>query len=194
MVMTRPAHRNLAPWKRLLLLGGVLVLTLSTATAGSAPDFKLRDVRGQWFRLDKHIGNEVVYITFWATWCVPCRREMPHLQKMYDELADQGLLVVGINTDPASSQSKVKPWLSRYKLTFPTVFDPDNNVHDKYNPTRELPFGVLIDRQGNIHKTFAGYRPGEEKLLEEEILKLLEPSSGGEPTAEAQNAATATVG
>ena len=167
------------------------VIVAAVAVAGGATaaeqDFKLKDLDGDWFRLSEHQG-EVVYVTFWATWCVPCRRELPLLEKMYGELADQGLLVVGVNTDPAANKSKIKPFASRYRLTFPTVLDPDNNVHDTYNPSRELPYDLLIDREGNLHKTYAGYRTGDEELLREDILKLL--AAGGEaPAAEGGDAA-----
>jgi len=151
----------------------VLLLAVATASAGSPPDFRLKDLDGNWFRLSDHTGDKVIYITFWATWCNPCRRELPHLQKMYDELVDQGFLVVAVNTDPASNRSKIKPYVKRRKFTFPFVLDPDNNVHDTYNPTRELPYAVLIDAQGNLHRTYAGYRTGDEVRLREEVLKML---------------------
>ena len=58
-----------------------VVLCTGAAVAGNAPDFKLKDLDGNWFRLKDHVG-EVVYVNFWATWCVPCRREMPHIQSV----------------------------------------------------------------------------------------------------------------
>jgi len=174
--------RRWAP-RRLFALVGVLLFAATTAGAGGAPDFKLKDLKGKWFRLGDHVGEDVIYITYWATWCVPCRREMPHLQEMYKKYEEDGLLVLAVNTDPAANHSKVKPWVNRHKLSFPVVLDQDNNVLDKYNPTRGLPYGVRIDKQGYIHKTFAGYRTGEEMLLEEEVMKLLDVPSDGEGEA-----------
>jgi peroxiredoxin len=161
---------------------GLLILAVAAAAPAGQQDFKLKDLDGNWFRLADHRG-EVVYVTFWATWCVPCRRELPLVEKMYTELADQGFLVVSVNTDPAGAASKIKPFVNRYRLTFPTVLDPDNNVHDTYNPTRELPYGLLIDRDGNLHKTYAGYRTGDEELLREDVLALL-----GNPKDESSSA------
>jgi peroxiredoxin len=152
---------------------GVLWLGTTVAIAAQPADFRLQQLDGSWFRLADNLGQKVIYINFWATWCTPCRREMPHLQQMHEELGDQGLMVIGINTDPASNKSKIKPFAKRHKLSYPTLLDPDNNVHDTYNSTRELPFAILVDRQGNIHKTYAGYRTGDEKLLLEDIQKLL---------------------
>jgi len=166
-----------------LLLGALLAVALLAPTNGSAgppPDFRLQTLDGDWLTLSDELDGKVVYVTFWATWCVPCRREMPHLEKLYEELADQGLLIIGVNTDPPGTTSKIKPYIKRYGLTYPTALDPDNNVLDKYNPTRELPYAVLIDREGNVREVFPGYRKGDEVLLREKILALLDDAPEGE--------------
>ncbi len=161
------------------------VLTAASAGAGAPPDFVLKDLQGKTFRLSDHLGKEVVYLSFWATWCVPCRRELPELQTMYDELAAQGFLVVAVNTDPPANHGQVKPWVAQRRFTFPFVLDPDNNVLDTFNPSRALPFGVLIDRQGNLHQTYAGYRTGDETLLRQEVVKLLGQGDAAAPAAAA---------
>lgn len=154
-----------------------LLCLTSMASAASPPDFKLKDLKGDWFTLGDYLGKEVIYVTFWATWCVPCRREMPHLQEMADDFGDQGFLVVGVNTDPPATKSKIKPYLKRLKITYPTVLDPNNNVLDKYNPTRELPYAVLIDLTGNVHEIFPGYRAGDEIRLRKAVESLLAQDS-----------------
>jgi len=154
-----------------------------TAPAASPPDFKLKDLKGDWFTLSDHLGEDVIYVTFWATWCVPCRREMPHLQEMADDFSDQGFLVIGVNTDPPATKSKIKPYLKRIKITYPTVLDPNNNVLDKYNPTRELPYAVLIDRTGNVHEIFPGYRAGDEIRLRKAVELLLESNPAEDQSA-----------
>jgi peroxiredoxin len=164
--------------RAIVAVAAAVVLSIAAGAVAGQQDFKLKELDGEWFRLADHQG-EVVYVTFWATWCVPCRRELPLIEKMYTELAEQGFLVVGVNTDPAANKSKIKPFVNRYRLTFPTVLDPDNNVHDTYNPTRELPYGLLIDRDGNLHKTYAGYRTGDEELLREDVLRLIGASAEG---------------
>ncbi len=165
-----------------------VILCAGAAVAGNAPDFKLKDLNGNWFRLNDHVG-EVVYVNFWATWCVPCRRELPHLQQLSDELGDKGLLVVGVNTDSAQNTSKIKPYVKRQQVSFLTVLDPDNNVLDAYNPTRDLPYAVLIDQQGNIKKTYQGYRTGDEEFLKKDILDLLGHAEAPEPSTESENSA-----
>jgi peroxiredoxin len=178
---TRGAHREVAGFsshpvmrlKRPILVACLILLAVGSGSAAPPPDFRLKDTKGELFRLNDHLGKDVMYITFWATWCVPCRREMPELQKMSDELADQGFMVITINTDPAAAKSKIQPFLKRHKLKLLTLLDPDNNVHDKFNPTRELPYAILVDRKGEVHKTYAGYRKGDEDLLRRDVEKLL---------------------
>ncbi len=177
-----PTHRKLLFSSRCFTRGAVLVaialLCLTgIAPAASPPDFKLKDLKGDWFTLGDHLGKEVIYVTFWATWCVPCRREMPHLQRMADDFGDQGFLVVGVNTDPPATKSKIKPYLKRIKITYPTVLDPNSTVLDKYNPTRELPYAVLIDLTGNVHEIFPGYRAGDEIRLRKAVESLLAQDS-----------------
>jgi len=172
--MTRKTQpRN--PMARLIIVLIVLTLVGSSinVSAGAPPDFRLKDLDGNWFSLSENLDGNVVYISFWATWCVPCRREMPHLEKLHQEFSEQGLTMIGVNTDPPGTTSKIKPYIKRYKISYTTLLDPNNNVLDKYNPTRELPYAVLVDRAGNVVQVFPGYRTGDEEVLEEKIIELL---------------------
>ena len=162
----------------LLFLAAILMLSSSDAVAGPPPDFRLQDLEGNWFTLSEHLGDGVVYVSFWATWCVPCRREMPYLQALHEEFGDKGLTIIGVNTDPPGTTSKIKPFVKRYKIGYTTVLDPNNNVLDKYNPTRELPYAVLIDSDGNVHEIFPGYRKGDEIILRETVMALLGDNAG----------------
>lgn len=161
----------------IVAIAAAAVFTPGTADAGSPPDFRLQDLDGNWVTLSEQLGDDVVYVTFWATWCVPCRREMPYLQALHEEFGDEGLTIISVNTDPPSTTSKIKPYIKRYKISYTTVLDPDNNVLDKYNPTRELPYAVLIDRDGNVAEIFPGYRKGDEVILREKVIELLDESS-----------------
>lgn len=159
---------------RATLFAALLLFCVTSVGQGaSPPDFKLKDLDGNWFTLGDHLGKEVIYVTFWATWCVPCRREMPHLEELANDFGDQGFLVLGINTDPPATKSKIKPYLRRLKVTYLNVLDPNNNVLDKYNPTRELPYAILIDRKGDVHEIYPGYRAGDEIRLREAVEALL---------------------
>ena len=162
----------------ILTVIAAIALTAAPADAGPPPDFRLQDLDGNWVALSDHLGDGVVYVTFWATWCVPCRREMPHLQKLHEDYGDEGLTIIGVNTDPPGTTSKIRPFINRYKIGYTTVLDPDNNVLEKYNPTRELPYAVLIDTDGNVHEIFPGYRKGDEVILREKIEALLGATAG----------------
>lgn len=166
-------NRCTGEFTRIITVGLLVLAFAATAVAGPPPDFRLKDLDGNWFELSEHLGHDVVYVTFWATWCIPCRREFKHLEALQTDFADSGFLVVGVNTDSAATMSKIKPYLKRYGISYLTVLDPDNNVLDKYNPTRDLPYGVLVDRTGNVHDVFAGYRAGDEIRLRKEVESLL---------------------
>jgi len=157
-----------------LPLALVVSLVIGTAHAAGkpAPDFSLRDLANQSQTLAQHKGK-VVLINFWATWCGPCQVEMPHLEAMNKELAAKGLVVLGISADAARDASKVKPLVVSKGLTYPILLDPQTTVVAQYNPTKTLPFNVLVDRAGNIDQVFSGYNPGDEVKLRAAIEKLL---------------------
>ena len=157
------------------------VLTYSsTASAGNnAPTFTLRDINKKEVSLEDYRGK-VVLVNFWATWCGPCQAEMPHLQKMYAELEDQGFVVLSISADNARDASKVKPLIKRNRYTFPVLLDTDSTVLNQYNPESVLPYNVLIGKDGNIIWQKASYAPGEEVELRAKVVEAL----GGTEKAE----------
>ena len=150
-----------------LFFGGV-------ALAGeAAPDFTLRDINGKQVSLSSYKGK-VVLVNFWATWCGPCKLEMPHLDKMDRDLEEKGFEVISISTDDARASSKVKPLIKRGGYDFTVLLDKETTVVSQYNPAKTLPYNVLIDREGAIHKVFQGYNPGDEVELRKEVESLLE--------------------
>ena len=172
-------------WSRLLTLAALAFFSVAVASLGAgpaaaagkvAPAFTLRDIANQSHSLAQYKGK-VVLVNFWATWCGPCQVEMPHLQAMADELGPKGLVVIGISADSARDASKVKPLVMSKGLTYPILLDPQTAVVSAYNPTKTLPFNVLIDRLGNIEQVFSGYNPGDEAKLRAATEKLLAAGS-----------------
>lgn len=140
--------------------------------ASAASDFTLRDVNGNAVSLSA-LRGKVIVLSFWATWCGPCKEEMPHLQAIYSELAEKGVVVLSISSDDARTSSRVKPYIQSKGFTFPVLLDTDSGVTGVYNPNKTLPWTVVIDRSFNVVETHAGYNPGDEVKLKEIITRLL---------------------
>ena len=168
--------KKLNIFKSIMLMAGLFVGGLTNSqdvyAADNAPSFSLRDINGKQVSLSDY-EDKVVLVNFWATWCGPCQAEMPHLQKMYVELEDQGFVVLSISADNARDASKVKPLIKRNRYTFPVLLDKDSTVLNQYNPESVLPYNVLIGKDGNILWQKASYAPGEEVELREKVVEAL---------------------
>jgi cytochrome c biogenesis protein CcmG, thiol:disulfide interchange protein DsbE len=128
-----------------------------------APDFALQSVSGEELRVSSQRG-QVVLVNFWATWCVPCRSEMPAIERVYRQQAERGFRVVAV--DVQESESEVQPFMTELNLTFPAVLDRDGYVSRLYR-ARALPSSFLIDRQGIIRFVRVGALSQEQ--LEEQL-------------------------
>ena len=133
-------------------------------TGQPAPDFTLKTIDGKTISL-KDFKGKVVLINFWATWCPPCREELPLFEEIYEKYKDKGFVILAINTDPENLQDFLKDF--GVELTFPILIG-DEKILDLY-PVRGLPTSFLIDREGKIVKV----RLGIYRELEEDIKKLL---------------------
>lgn len=161
----------------------VILVTLfigaGSIKAQNAIDFSLKNLAGEQIRLSDYLGKHVILIDFWATWCVPCVKELPHFQKFHDAYEEQGLKIFAITVDGPETVAMVKPFMQRYKYTFPVLLDIESKVIALYNPRVIMPYTVLIDRQGKIRYVHQGYSPGDEKGIEEELVKLLQEEAAG---------------
>ena len=113
----------------------------------------------------------MILLNFWATWCAPCRTEIPDLVALQRELGDRGLLVVGVSTDEEGAEV-VAPFVKNFKINYPVVLD-DGSVSEAYGGVWALPTTVVIDRAGRIRYEIIGIfptkemRPRLEALLDE---------------------------
>lgn len=161
----------------------VLILTSAAAFAQighRAPDFTSQDIEGKTVKLADYLGKSPIMIDFWATWCNPCKVELPHLDDIYKKYKDQGLVFLAISEDSPRSASKVKPYVRSRNYTATVLLDPDGQVLRKFFGEDTLPYTVLIDREGKIVRTFTGYVPGQEKEIEklvEEMVGKTEPKN-----------------
>ena len=133
-----------------------------------APDFVLPNLDGKTVRLSDFRGKKGVFINFWATWCPPCRLEMPTMEKVYQDYKSRGLEILAVSID-AGPKGAIESFTRELRLTFPVLLDPEMEVLRTYK-FFALPSSVLIDKQGIIRFKEQGYRnwtdPESRKQLE----------------------------
>lgn len=148
-------------------------LFLSSTLFATVPTFSLRDLDGQMVNINQYLGKKIIVLDFWATWCKPCVKNLPKLEKVYQEFKDQGVVVLGLNQDGPRSLNKVEPFALSLGLTFPILLDEDQEVVRKYQ-VAGFPTTIVIDRDQSIALTLRGYRPGDEEELKRKIQLLLQ--------------------
>ena len=165
--------RNIQPAFIKHTLAAILLLFASTVLAGTAqapaPDFTLKSNEGENIRLSEYRG-EVVLINFWASWCGPCRQEMPVLSEMHDKYRALGFTVLGVNVEADSS--KARKLLQELPVSFPVVFDDDSVVSKQYDVVA-MPSTVLVDRDGNMRYLHKGYKAGLEEVYQQQVRDLI---------------------
>ena len=143
------------------------------AVAPSAMDFALQSTDGKTVHLSDYLGKDVVLIDFWSTTCDPCMTEMPHLVDLYKKHKDKGFVVLAVSLDGPESLADVNRVVHDKDMIFPVLLDQETTVVSRFNPKKEMPFAVLIDRAGKIIKKKPGYQPGDEKILADEVEQAL---------------------
>jgi peroxiredoxin len=145
-----------------------------------APDFAAADLDGDSTRLTD-LRGKVVLLNVWATWCRPCLKEMPALQRLHDQLQPDGFTVLAVSVDNVAfvmgdPAEAVRTFMHDYAITFPVLLDPDKRIEDRY-PIHGLPMSYLIDREGRIQGKYLGPRGWDEPEFEAEIRSLLDAES-----------------
>jgi peroxiredoxin len=122
-------------------------------------------------RIDRaSLAGKVVVVDFWASWCAPCKQELPQLEALYKRHKAAGLVVLAVNVD--SDVGKAKALARELKLTFPIVHDAKHELADRFDPPR-MPSSFIIDRKGLVRHVHAGFRSGDEAIFERELRALL---------------------
>lgn len=161
--------------KTLLLSSLALSALVITNTAyaldisKTAPDFTLKSMSGKNLNLAEQRGS-IIVINFWASWCGPCRTEMPVLEAFYNKYQDLGVSVWGINVEQENQAGR--DFLADLNLTFPILFDATNTISKTYD-VEAMPTTVIVDRDGKVRYVFKGYKPGYEKKYASAIKKLI---------------------
>jgi peroxiredoxin len=153
----------------LAMLAAAGAAKAKAAPNAPAPDFTLRQIDGPNLRLGEQRGR-VVMVNFWATWCGPCRIELPHLDKLHAKYRNSGFLLLGVNID--DDPNAAKALAAKMGLKFPVLFDSQKKVVAAYD-LNAMPATVLIDRDGKVRHLHRGYKDGVEQLYEQQVRALL---------------------
>ena len=171
--MNLPIKNHLLRSARALLAATIGVCAVAYAApiapGALAPDFTLRTLGGPNLRLQEQRG-QVVLVNFWATWCGPCRQEMPHLSKLYDKYRSSGFVLLGVNVDDDTKNAV--DLAAKLGLKFPVSLDSDKKVSRLYDLSA-MPSTVLIDREGKVRFVHRGYKDGYEDTYDQQIRGLL---------------------
>ena len=135
-----------------------------------APDFSLRNLKGNYESLDSYRG-QVVVLNFWATWCAPCRVEMPSFEKLYRRYRSEGVAVLAVTLDK-NAGPKIKSFVDEYELSFPILLDEKGEVERLY-PSMTIPFTYVIDSEGRVVARVDGAKNWESNETFEAIEYLL---------------------
>ena len=133
-----------------------------------AADFRLKALDGKTVALSS-LRGKVVLVDFWASWCEPCKRELPILQEMAARLRGRGIEILTVNLD--RERANVEAFLKLRAIALPVLLNPDLSVADRFQPPK-MPSSYVIDRKGLVRYVNAGFEPGDEKAIEKQLLDV----------------------
>jgi cytochrome c biogenesis protein CcmG/thiol:disulfide interchange protein DsbE len=139
----------------------------AAASGNVAPELAVTDIDGQKLTLSDYKGK-VVLLDFWATWCTPCRTEIPHFVEMQNKYGPQGFQVIGISMD--DDAKPVREFYQQHQLNYPVAVG-DDKLADRFGGVMGLPVNFLIDREGRIHSKHLGAT--DISVFDEEVTELL---------------------
>jgi len=143
-------------------IGDVAVVIEAGESGKSNVDFKWKDTNGNTQTLSDHRGK-VVLINFWATWCVPCRKEIPYLIDINNELDEDLFTLIGVSVDEASDIEKVDIFIKDQNINYLNVLD-DGRLTKQFGSIRAIPTTIIIDKEGTVQETIVGIRTKEQFL------------------------------
>lgn len=146
----------------------------------AAPDYAVQTLDGEPVALSDFFGD-VVLLNVWATWCAPCVREMPALQRLHEQLGDHGLRIVAVSVDAPPGPfnpmgafgGDIRSFIDRFGLTFTVLHDPSGDIQSRYQ-VGGLPTSFIIDRDGRIRRRFLGAAEWDQPRFADEIRSMLE--------------------
>jgi len=174
--------KNLKKLKKIIFVFLLLIFIFPIQSySQSYNDFTLPDLDNNDVSLSKLLEKGPVMISFWATWCSPCKEEMKKVQPLYEKYKDQGFTYLAVNQDNQKSVAKVKSFINANGYTFPVVLDLEKNIFEAYSGIG-MPYSLLIDQNKKIVAKHLGYVTGDDVKIEKEILEALKSGSSKEET------------
>ena len=166
--------------RRVWVLGFFCVLFLGLSDAyGAAEGLVLTGLDGKSVRVDSLLAKGPVVLNFWATWCKPCKVEMPYLEKVQEELGPSGVHFAAISLDSRRSEKRVAEYLEKYGVTLPVYLDPEARLAKLFR-VAAIPTTVVLGQDGKIHHQTRGFRRGDEVILKKKIQALIKDPEEGE--------------
>lgn len=156
--------------KKIIIL--ILIIVAGSLMAEKMQDFTLQDINGRQVKLSDHLQQGPIILDFWATWCQPCLKFLPELDKLLEKY--DNLTVFAVSTDKPRKADEVKRLVKSFQFKFTTLLDTNGDLQRILNIT-SIPRTILLNAEGEIVYDHTGYVTGDEKKLEEEISKLLNP-------------------
>jgi thiol-disulfide isomerase/thioredoxin len=145
---------------------------LALPAAAGMENLVLRNMDGERVYVDSLLAEGPVVLNFWATWCRPCRVEMPQLQKLHKQLEGKQVHIAAISLDSRRHKSKIEAYIEENEVLLPVYRDPEGTLARKFKVVA-IPTTILLDQEAEIAYKARGYRPGDEILLKKEIEALL---------------------
>jgi peroxiredoxin len=169
MIHSSRLQAILRPALAALVALGLSVPAAAVTIQDTAPDFTLKSLEGSNLRLEEYRG-QVVLINFWASWCGPCRQEMPLLDRLHQRYVDTGFAVLGINVE--GEVAPAQELIDKVPVTFPVLIDEGQLVSELYK-LEAMPSTVVVDRDGVVRYIHRGYKPGDEAKYVEVVKELI---------------------
>lgn len=162
-----------ASLRRLVLMSIVTLLAtlaMPDAKADAAPNFSFTDPVTQRATSIDGLAGQVVYLDFWASWCIPCRQSFPFMNELHERYGDKGLVILAVNLD--AKRADADRFLAQFPADFRVLYDPNAALPPRYQ-VMGMPTAYLIDHRGNIAQTSVGFRLDERQQTEQKLVELL---------------------
>ena len=149
-----------------------LIFGASSLSAQQLPEFSIKDIKNSFRTFEDLKGEELTLFDFWATWCKPCRKAIPELNKIYADYRDMGVQVVGVNCDGPRSQAKVAPMARSLQIKYPVLLDINSDLMNEMN-LANFPTLIAVNNEGEVVYVHEGFALGDEVEIRNAIEDLI---------------------